>query len=120
MAIICLNTLFLPNQTDAHDRFRFLQYPLLDSEDAALQPALFSAENGLEVACRGVAPHLFARTARQGGASRKGGKGNGENRLRRCGPLRPQTLPWHLAGERHGQLRRQGEHRAWLEDFGAG
>ena len=84
---LCLIFLFLPNQSDIHDRFRFLQHHPLDSEDLAFQPALFSAENGLETARGGLASHLFARDAWQGGASRKGGKGNDKNWLRRCGAL---------------------------------
>ena len=87
MAIICIKTLFLSIQNDAYDRFRFLQYPSLDSEDPALQPALFSAEDGLEISCRGVAPHVFTRAARQGGVARKGGKSDDKNRFWRCGAL---------------------------------
>ena len=88
-AIICLKTLFLPFQTDAHDRFRFLQYPSLYPEDLTFQPALFSAEDGVEAARRGVASHLSAQTTRQGVIARKCADGDDKNRFWRCGALRP-------------------------------
>ena len=49
MAIICLKTLFLPNQYNVNDHFRFFQYHPLDSEDLAFQSALFPLKTALKL-----------------------------------------------------------------------